>query len=299
VLEVNPHLVITDWEMPGMDGAAVVKALRQTKMGRQLYIMMITGHGEDEAQVRAFEAGADDYVVKPFRPRLLEARLRACTRVIRLQEEVHRDEEELRRCMNELAVANRKLHEAALTDSLTGLYNRRYALDQLDREWAGATRSGHSLACLLIDIDHFKRVNDTYGHDVGDHVLRATAGILRDTLRKSDVVCRLGGEEFVVVGPGLDRDRAVACAERLRASVEKQLIGVGSGTVRVTLSVGVAVRGECTGSAAELLKAADQAVYAAKQRGRNCVCVAPTPAPSAAARRGEAGNWEAVSGKAS
>src|SRR5207244_1854291 len=163
-------------EMPGMDGAALVKALRQTKVGRQLYIMMITGHGEDEAQVQAFEAGADDYVVKPFRPRLLAARLRACTRVIRLQEEVQRDEE---------------------------------------------------------------------------------------ALRQSDVVWRLGGEEFVMIAPGLDRDRAVACAERLRVGVEKQIIEVGKGAVRVTLSVGVAVRGESTGSPAELLKAADLAVYAA------------------------------------
>src|SRR5581483_6441272 len=149
VLEVNPQLVITDWVMPGMDGTALVKALRQTKMGRQLYVIMLTCSEEDETQVEAFEAGADDYVVKPFRPRLLGARLRACARVVRLQEEVRRDKEELRRRMAELGVANRKLQQAALTDALTGLYNRRYALERLDQEWAASGRNGLPLACLI------------------------------------------------------------------------------------------------------------------------------------------------------
>jgi diguanylate cyclase (GGDEF)-like protein len=272
VLEVNPQLIITDREMPLMDGTALVKALRQTKMGRQFYIIMLTGSEEDDSQVEAFEAGADDYVVKPFRPKLLGARLRACGRVIQLQEEVRREKEELRRCMAELGVANRKLQQAALTDALTGLYNRRYALDRLDREWAAASRSGEPLACLLIDIDHFKRVNDTYGHDVGDDVLRATAAVLRDSLRQSDVVCRLGGEEFVVIAPGVDPERAAACAERLRAAAERNVIEVANGTLRVTLSLGVAVRTAQTRDPAALLKAADEAVYAAKAGGRNRVC---------------------------
>jgi diguanylate cyclase (GGDEF)-like protein len=285
VLEVNPQLVITDWEMPGMNGAALVKALRKTKLGRQLYVIMLTGSEGDDAEVRAFESGADDYVVKPFRPRLLAARLRACTRVVQLQEEMRRDKEELRRCMNDLGVANRKLHEAALTDALTGLYNRRYALDLLDREWASATRTGRPLACLMIDIDHFKRVNDTHGHDVGDRVLQATANALREALRQSDLLCRLGGEEFVLFGPDLDRERAAACAERLRAHVERQIVEVAKGALRVTLSVGVAVRNESMAGPAELLKAADEAVYVAKQRGRNCVCLAAKGAEAAPPER--------------
>jgi diguanylate cyclase (GGDEF)-like protein len=282
-LEVNPQLVITDRVMPIMDGTALVKALRQTKMGRQFYILMLTGSEEDETQVEAFEAGADDYMVKPYRPKLLAARLRACARVIHLQEEVRRDKEELRRCMAELGVANRKLQQAALTDALTGLFNRRYALDRLDREWAIATRAGTPLACLVIDIDHFKRVNDTHGHDVGDHVLQATAAVLRDTLRQGDVVCRLGGEEFVVIGPGMDRDQATACAERLRAAAERNVLEVANGKLRVTLSIGVAVRTARTQNPAGLLKAADEATYAAKQGGRNRVCLAAAPEPQEAA----------------
>ncbi len=277
VLEVHPHLVITDWQMPEMDGTALVKALRQTKMGRQLYIILLTGSEEDNTQVEAFEAGADDYVVKPFHPRMLAARLRACTRVIHLQEEVRRDKEELRRCLSELGVANRKLQQAAWTDTLTGLYNRRYALDYLGRAWDEATRTGKPLACLLIDIDHFKRVNDTHGHDVGDQVLRETANVLRGLLRPSEVVCRLGGEEFVVIGCGLDEETAALCAERLRAGVERQVIEAPTGTLGVTLSLGVAVRAAHTPDASELLKAADEAVYAAKRGGRNQVRLAAAP----------------------
>jgi diguanylate cyclase (GGDEF)-like protein len=207
------------------------------------------------------------------------ARLRARARVFRLQEEVRRDKEELRRCMAELGVANRKLQQAALTDALTGLYNRRYALDRLDQEWAAATRSGAPLACLLVDIDYFKRVNDTHGHDVGDRVLRETARVLREGLRHSDVVCRLGGEEFVVFGPGMDLNAACGCAERLHANVEARQIEVPNGTTRVTLSIGVALRTADTAGPAGLLKAADEAVYAATQGGRNQVRLAPLVHP--------------------
>ncbi|HKI37964.1 MAG TPA: diguanylate cyclase [Gemmataceae bacterium] len=274
VLEVNPQMVITDWVMPEMDGAALVKALRQTKMGRQFYVIMLTGSQGEDAQVEAFAAGADDYMVKPFSPKLLAARLRACARLVRLQEETRRDKEELRRCMAELGVANRKLQQAALTDALTGLYNRRYALERLEQEWAGVTRSGQPLACMVLDIDHFKRVNDSHGHDVGDRVLEATAKVLRRALRQSDVVCRLGGEEFIVIGSGMDRNSARVCAERLRSQAEGQVIEVAGAALRVTLSIGVAVRTADTASPTELLKAADQAMYAAKQGGRNRVFVA-------------------------
>ncbi len=277
VLKVHPHLVITDWQMPEMDGTALVKALRQTKMGRRVYIILLTGSEEDDTQVEAFEAGADDYVVKPFHPPILAARLRACARVVHLQEEVRHDKEELRRCMAELGVANRKLQQAAWTDALTGLYNRRYALDYLGREWDAATRTGKPLSCLLIDIDHFKRVNDTHGHDVGDRVLQETADVLRGKVRPTEVVCRLGGEEFLVIGPGLDPDAALTCAERLRTAVARQVIDTPNGPVGVTLSIGVAVRTAHTHGPSELLKAADEAVYAAKEGGRNQVHLAAAP----------------------
>jgi diguanylate cyclase (GGDEF)-like protein len=184
--------------------------------------------------------------------------------------------------------------KAALTDPLTELYNRRYALERLDQEWSLSARTGEPLACLILDIDHFKRINDTYGHDVGDCVLRLTAGALRDLLRQNDVVCRLGGEEFVLIGPGMTQGMAAACAERLRAGLEARVIEVPGGQVRVTLSIGVAVRTADTASPAELLKAADEAVYAAKKAGRNRVCLPPEGRPQAVSPTGDAPRREAA-----
>jgi two-component system, cell cycle response regulator len=277
VLNLSPQLIITDWRMPEMDGMALCRALRQTKVGRQLYILMLTGSEEDDSQIEAFDAGADDYIVKPFRPKILAARVRACARVYRLQQEIEREQDELQRCMSELGVANSKLQHAALTDPLTGIYNRRYAMERLDQEWAAATRSGNPLSCLVIDIDFFKRVNDSYGHDVGDLVLKETAATIRAGLRLSDVICRIGGEEFVVFGPAMDRETARVCAERLRAQVQSTKIEAPCATIRVTLSIGVAERSASMDGPADLLKAADQAVYVAKQEGRNCVCLTASP----------------------
>jgi len=288
VLAEAPQLVITDYQMPGMDGAALTRALRQTKMGRQLYVIMLTGSEEDETQVEAFAAGADDYVVKPVRPRLLAARLRACARVVHLQGEIRREKEELRRCMAELGVANRKLQQAAQTDVLTGLYNRRFAMDCLDEKWNESIRAGTPLACMIIDIDHFKRVNDTHGHDVGDRVLQATAELLSSKMRQTDVICRLGGEEFLVIGGNMDAQTALDCAERLCASVAAQGIETTNGHLSVTVSIGVAARSVSMQSTAELLKAADQAVYLAKALGRNqvrCEATLNSPASNSALAR--------------
>jgi diguanylate cyclase (GGDEF)-like protein len=274
VLESNPHLIITDWMMPEMDGLAFCKTLRQSKIGRHVYIIMLTGCEHEDRLLEAFEAGADDVVIKPFRPKPLLARIRAGQRIIRLQQEVNRDKEELARYAAELAVANRKLQQAALTDALTDLPNRRYALDRLEQEWARALRHGRPLACMILDLDHFKQVNDTYGHDMGDVVLRETASVLRRAIRSADVICRLGGEEFVAICPDTDADAAQRCAERVRAEVEAHKMEAPGFHRTLTVSIGVAVRGEQIKDPLSLLKAADEAVYMAKKAGRNRVCLA-------------------------
>jgi len=276
-LEFNPQLVITDWMMPEMNGLAFCRALRQTKLGRQLYVMILTGCEEEDRLIEAFEAGADDYLLKPFRPKTLTARIRACQRVIHLQEEVLRDKEELRRTTAELAVANRKLQEAALTDVLTALPNRRYAMERLARDWADAAREKTPLSCLVIDIDHFKQVNDDHGHDTGDIVLHQIALLLRQCTREADVACRLGGEEFLIICTGTEKEGAAMLAERARAAVEGRPIHALGRDHRLTISVGVASKSWNMKRPQELLKAADQAVYRAKQLGRNCVVVAPEP----------------------
>jgi diguanylate cyclase (GGDEF)-like protein len=271
VLEINPQLVITDWQMPGMDGMALIEALRKTKMGQHLYIILLTASGEEETQAAALDSGADDCVVKPFNPKLLSARLRSCARVVALQAQIRREEEENLQYLAELAVVNRKLQQAALTDSLTGLYNRRFAMDRLNSDWASSQRTGAALTCLLIDIDHFKQINDNFGHDVGDLALQATANLLRGKLRQNDVCCRMGGEEFLVISVGMDEKSARICGERLRTAVENQVIEAPKGSVRITVSIGVALRHDTTSNPIELLKAADEAVYLAKKHGRNQV----------------------------
>jgi diguanylate cyclase (GGDEF)-like protein len=201
-----------------------------------------------------------------------------------LQEQVSHDRDEIQRIHAELAVAHRRLEQDALTDVLTGLPNRRYLIDRLAHDWAAARRGGTPLACMVVDIDHFKAVNDTWGHDIGDAVLRAVARVLQQEVRGSDVVCRLGGEEFVVVS-ATDFDSAMRCAERLRSAIEIQVVSeVNPIEGPVTVSIGVAVRNEQTRSPEGLLKAADEALFYAKRSGRNHVASTRDLAAARAAR---------------
>lgn len=268
-LEVRPQLMIVDWIMPEMDGLEMVRALRQTKIGRGIYVFVLTSIEEDEKLIEAFEAGIDDFMSKPLRPRVLAARLRAGRRVVKLQDEIERDREEIRRFATELAMTNGKLQEAAMTDFLTGFPNRRYAMERLDQEWAGAVRSKRSLACLVIDLDEFKRINDTHGHDVGDVVLRQTSMALKRGLRAHDVVCRTGGDEFLVICPDTSLNAATACAERVRKSVASTTVVAGNVQIHPSISIGVAVREDGMETADALVKCADRSLYLAKERGRN------------------------------
>lgn len=270
-LESQPHMMITDWLMPEMDGIALIRALRQTRVGRAMYVLLVTSMGDDDRLVEAFENGVDDFMSKPLNQRVLTARLRAGQRVIRLQQEVERDREEMRRFAAELAVTNRRLHDVALTDSLTGFANRRYAMDRMSEEWSTAKRHERPLSCMVIDIDEFKQVNDAYGHDVGDLVLRQVSATIKEALRGQDVVARIGGDEFLVICPDTTLTQAIACAERVRQAAEVVTIRTGMLQLRVSASLGVAeVTSDMNGSDA-LVKTADQSLYLAKQRGRNRV----------------------------
>lgn len=270
-LDLHPHLMIVDWMMPGMDGPEMTRALRQTRIGRGIYVLLLTGMEDEETLVQAFEAGVDDFMSKPLKPRVLSARLRAGQRVVQLQREIERDREEIRKFAAELAVSNRRLQEAALTDALTGFPNRRYAMERIAQEWSAVVRSGRPLACMVIDVDAFKTINDTYGHDVGDAVLRQTAAALKSGLRTPDVVCRVGGDEFLVICPDTDLKAALMCAERVRQAVASMPVETGVIQIRCSISVGVAIRVAPMANADALIKAADQGLYLAKELGRNCV----------------------------
>lgn len=270
-LHSDPHIVVADWMMPEMDGIELCKALRRFNAGRRIYFMLLTGREEEQRVVEAFEAGVNDFVSKPFRPKLLLARVRASERVIQLWRQHEDDKARLREALGEKNALARRLRAAAFTDVLTELPNRRYAIRRLNEEWARSDRSGAPLSVIMIDIDFFKKVNDVHGHDVGDTVLRETARVLDENTRGGESACRLGGEEFLIICSGSDLDQAAQCGERVRAAVEAHHVQDGSFAGNVTISVGVSQCGADTVDVDNLLRLADEAVYEAKHAGRNQV----------------------------
>jgi diguanylate cyclase (GGDEF)-like protein len=275
--EQAPEIVITDWMMPEMDGIALCRALREYDGGRHLYLIIVTGHGDDNRLVEAFEAGADDYLTKPLKRREFEARLRAALRIVQLHRRLRAESDEIKRFNADLVTANKALQDIATTDFLTGLPNRRHFFERLTQAMAAAKRSGRPVAVLLVDIDRFKRINDEHGHDRGDEVLRAVAEVLRNQLRAADSVARIGGEEFAVLSPETDEGEAVMLGERLRMALSTVPIAPGPGAGRITASIGVAVRNSSINEVDALMKNADLALYRAKNEGRNRVCLAKDP----------------------
>lgn len=267
----RPQLVITGWNLPVMDGVTLCRKLRESPERRDVYVFILTAKETADSLVEAFEAGADDYLVKPVSQRVFFARLRAAQRVVQLQEELAYDREQLLRFSRDLAASNERLQRLALTDALTELPNRRSAVERLEQEWALAQRGERMLSCMMVDIDHFKAINDKLGHQAGDEVLKSVAQALRHSARTQDLVCRYGGEEFVVICPDTDLKAAAQCAERLRQKVS-ELDHRGRGFT-LTISVGVAERRPDMGSVDALLARADACLYAAKEAGRNRVVV--------------------------
>ncbi len=265
----HPQLIVCDWMMPEMDGVTLCRALRETQEGRHIYFLLLTGLEKEEHLVEAFDAGVDDFMSKPVSAKVLLARLRAGQRVIRLQQEAARDSQSLRRFATELAVANRRLRQAALTDPLTGLPNRRYAMERLEQEWSAATRNQRTFTVMMVDIDRFRSVNDTFGHDAGDQVLRQVAMALRKAARSEDVICRLGGEEFLVISPDTPLPAAIRLAERLRQAVCSAPSHPGASATPLSVSVGVAERAPTMLKPDDLMKAADEVLFHAQRLGGN------------------------------
>jgi diguanylate cyclase (GGDEF)-like protein len=264
------QVVITDWMMPEMDGLMLCQQLRRTDEGRKLYILLLTGQTEEARLVEAFRAGVDDYIVKPFKTALFEARIQPAIRVVQLQEDHDRQVREKERLNRQLDIEKRKFKAAAMTDSLTELPNRRYAIRRLEKEWANSVRTGSNYSVIMIDIDHFKEVNDRWGHDVGDLVLRSTARTIQRVLRRGDTCARMGGEEFLVICPNTDTQEGIQIvAERIRKAVESSVIKITAFEGSITVSLGTALRSDQVKSIDSLLKVADEAVYEAKRGGRN------------------------------
>ncbi|MEO8411134.1 MAG: diguanylate cyclase, partial [Propionivibrio sp.] len=272
-VEKMPQVVVTDWRMPVMDGLNLCRALRATDWGQSMYIIMLTGVDAEDEVLQAFELGVDDYIVKPVNVRTLRARLRAAWHYVKLLEAWENDRAQLKQFAAELAISHRRLEQVALTDMLTNLPNRRSGMEALEQAWQASIRSGTPLAALLIDIDHFKKINDQHGHAVGDVVLKEVARAMHESARKDDSICRLGGEEFLIVCRNTDLKAAFHAAERLRKMVGERVMEIDKLSVRTAISVGVACKEAEMGNADVLVKAADKALYSAKNTGRNRTCV--------------------------
>ena len=272
-VESQPQIVITDWMMPGLSGLELTLALRATDWGQNIYLIMLTSLDTEEEISEAFEAGVDDFLTKPVNVRTLRARLRAAWHYVQLLEAWEHDRAQLKQFTAELAISNRRLEHAAMTDLLTGLPNRRSGIGALDKAWAAYQRFQQPLSVLVLDIDYFKRINDTHGHAVGDKVLIEVAQQIQRAARKDDSVCRLGGEEFLMVCQNTDLKAALLAADRIRRTIEALQINVQGTVIRSTVSIGVASREPRMTDSDTLVNAADRALYRAKEAGRNRSCI--------------------------
>ena len=254
----RPDLILLDLNMPDTDGLELCAMLKSDDDLVGVPVIFLTGVLDVETKVKAFELGAIDYVSKPFDGFELRARVRSALRTKR-----HHD----------------MLSVNAQIDALTGLWNRRYLDDRLDAEVSALRRRQSTLSLLMVDIDHFKHINDTYGHPVGDSVIQEVAQVIIQQSRKSDVVCRYGGEEIAVILKDTDSTDASIIAERLRQRISIRDFNEGGNKFRVTVSIGIASADEFSLNMlmpTAIIQAADQALYRAKTEGRNRICVGPT-----------------------
>jgi diguanylate cyclase (GGDEF)-like protein len=266
-----PALAILDWMMPGLTGLEVCRRVRQMSRERYTYVLLLTSRSEKEDLIEGMESGADDYIVKPFDQHELKVRLRAGTRIIELQ--------------SELVAAREALREQATRDALTHLWNRSSVLEILQRELSRAQRERRPLGVVIVDLDHFKNVNDTYGHFAGDAVLSEAGRRMQSDMREYDSLGRYGGEEFLVLLPGCDERTTCNQAERMRVHLAGQSMVLTDTALTITASFGgtsLEPGAPCT--AEQLIRRADEALYRAKRLGRNRVeylgCDGTEPAPT-------------------
>jgi diguanylate cyclase (GGDEF)-like protein len=277
LLERDYALVLLDVQMPDMDGFEVAQLMRGNQATRHIPIVFVTAISKEAQYVfKGYESGAIDYLSKPLDPVMLRSKVNVFLELWRQKDQLGRTVVALQEANQRIEEQNRALQELAIRDHLTGLYQRRWFDDMAEREWCRAQRNGTALSLAILDIDHFKQINDRYGHPAGDSNLVQLAEILLDSVRSGDEVFRFGGEEFVILMPLTKLPQALSICERIRAAVEAQPFHHAEGTHVVTLSIGVAEYVEAiSGGMHALLELADKRLYLAKHQGRNRVCGCP------------------------
>ncbi|MBT3202318.1 MAG: diguanylate cyclase [Phycisphaerales bacterium] len=248
----KPDLILLDVDMPDMSGFDVCRAMKSEMDLCMIPIIFLTGSDDVQDRVKGLNLGAVDYVTKPFDGFELQARVNAALRTKHMQD---------------------LLIEHAHIDPLTGMSNRRALTKRLNREWSRVQRHGGTMSLIMADLDHFKHINDTFGHSIGDKVLQEVAKAITAQCRNLDLPARYGGEEFAIVVPDGTAEQATVLAERCRQAITNTQVTVGSQEVRVTASLGVADTADAPSTEA-LIAAADQALYQAKQAGRNRCAIA-------------------------
>lgn len=267
----GPRLALLDWMMPELDGPGVCREVRKRKEHTYVYMILLTSKERKEDVVAGLESGADDYLTKPFDPEELKARLRTGKRILDLEDRLIEAREEMR--------------FQATHDALTSLWNRGVIMELLGRELTRARRENKCTAILLGDIDHFKNINDTYGHLAGDEVLKETARRLVSSVRSYDFVGRFGGEEFLVTLNNCDPSFGLARAEKIRKTIAELPVETSAGSISFSMSFGLLLSQEWGFmSVVDLLHEVDTALYAAKAAGRNCVKLAAPQAQSDSVR---------------
>ncbi len=255
-LATGPRVAVLDWEMPKIQGVDVCRTLRAMKDHHYVYVILLTAKSRKLDIVEGLKSGADDYIVKPFNPFELEVRLRAATRIVELQEK--------------LQTALHRAEARARHDELTQILNRSAILEVLEKEVERSKRLRTPLGVIMADVDHFKKVNDSYGHLTGDRILKSVATVLKQGVRIYDSVGRYGGDEFLVVLPNCGQEETLSLAERIRRTVRSTSYRLSERSFACTISLGVTALSEFEHvESAHMLHAADAALYEAKRKGRN------------------------------
>ncbi len=266
VYEEKPDLVLLDIMMPKKNGYEVCRLLKNDPETRFTPVIMVTALKDIEDKIKGIEAGADDFISKPFNKTELMARVRSLLRIKFLHDELENK-------MEQLDEARKELQQLAITDGLTGLFNYRYFRSQLDHELERARRHHLELSLIMLDIDFFKNYNDSNGHPAGDIVLKEIADAVQENIRKIDIPCRYGGEEFILILPDTGKTAAVVVAEKIRGLIERMAFKnqEKQPNGQLTISIGVATFPEDGETSNKLVEKVDENLYRAKQTGRNKV----------------------------